>query len=519
MGVTINSIRGSSAYSGDLSGSFMSPEVVGLKGIAISGLPTSDNDTLLFNSASNEFYFSASADGGLSTVTTSGNITGSGDVSNPVVLKDDISLTSVTASFVGSLAGIASYASDSALLDGRDSTTFAATGSNVFRGNQTVSGSSTALFVYSTGSTTTSTTHAFKVMQSGSSYGGFSMGMVSNSAYPRFSALNSLGNTGAAFIMQPDGGDVYMFHGGSKFIMASSFPTVVNTHRFQVYATSPLSGAILIHTGTVDIRNGTLNVTGSTNINGNLTAATASITSDLTIGGNLFVNGSRTVVNTTDLTITDNIILIASGASTAAQLDGAGIHFGRLPSEDARIIYDAVNDEMEIYPAARSAEFRGSFAGSGAGLTGVLTSSYATNADTAQTASYVATASYATNAGTAATLSGFNATNPSFTAVTASYFTGSYLGDGTSLTGIPYDVAGEVTGSIVSGSELLNYLSPRAFTMQAFSQYTGSGAASAYVMKNGVSSSFPTTIAANDLITIISTTTGSKAYFTIKGAL
>jgi hypothetical protein len=38
-------------------------------------------------------------------------------------------------------------------------------------------------------------------------------------------------------------------------------------------------------------------------------------------------------------------------------------------------------------------------------------------------------------------------------------------------------------------------------------------------LKNGVSSSFPATITANYLIKIISTTTGSKAYFTIKGTL
>lgn len=94
-----------------------------------------------------------------------------------------------------------------------------------------------------------------------------------------------------------------------------------------------------------------------------VTAVTGTVSGDLTVQGNLYVNGSQTFVNTTDLTITDNIILIASGAANSAQLDGAGIHFGRLPSEDARIIYDSVNDWMEIYPGISSSLYTGNGAG------------------------------------------------------------------------------------------------------------------------------------------------------------
>ena len=94
-----------------------------------------------------------------------------------------------------------------------------------------------------------------------------------------------------------------------------------------------------------------------------ITAATGAVSGDLTVGGNLYVNGAQTVVNTTDLTITDNVILIASGAVNAAQLDGAGIHFGRLPSEDARIIYDSVNDWMEVYPGVSASLYTGNGAG------------------------------------------------------------------------------------------------------------------------------------------------------------
>jgi hypothetical protein len=161
-----------------------------------------------------------------------------------------------------------------------------------------------------------------------------------------------------------------------------------------------------------------------------------------------------TSVNSTNLEITDKYILIASGATNATALNGAGIQFGSVPSEDARIIYDAVNDEMEIYPAARSAEFRGAF-----------------------------------------------------------------VGDGSGLIGVPYDIAGDATGNIVSGSEIMNFAAPRPFTMQGFSQYTGVGAATSLIFLNGVSASFPSNVVESDLVTVICSTGGSKAYFTIKGIL
>jgi len=119
-------------------------------------------------------------------------------------------------------------------------------------------------------------------------------------------------------------------------------------------------------TGTV-----TLNLSDSPSVT-EITAVTGTISGDLTVNGNFYVNGTRTVVNTTDMTITDNVILIASGANSSAQLDGAGIHFGRIPSEDARIIYDSTNDWMEIYPAVSSSQFDGKFVGDGSGLTGVV---------------------------------------------------------------------------------------------------------------------------------------------------
>jgi hypothetical protein len=453
MAVTINNIRGVSAYTGDLSGSFMSPTVVGIAGVPVSGT-LSNGVTLIYNSASNKFeYGNTQVD--LSGYATLNALTGGLAAKADSSALADYLTTASAASTYATTASLASY-----LTTASAAVTYAITGSNTFVGNQIVTGSNTAFFIRSTGSIATSANHAFKVMQSGSVYGGFSMGMVSNSSFPRLAGLNSAGNTGASFVIQPDGGDVLMLHGNSKFIMASTFPSpFFTTHRLQVYSTNAASGAILVPTGTVDLRNGSLTVTGSifstAAVSASaLTASNALISNNLSVAGNLTVNGTMTSVNSTNLEITDKYILIASGAADAAALDGAGLQFGTVPSEDARIIYDAVNDEMEIYPAARSAEFRGAF-----------------------------------------------------------------VGDGSSITGIPYDLAGDVTGSIESGFVLMNYVAPRNFTMLAYTEYTGSGGVSGYVLKNGVSASFPSSISTGDLITVTATTSGDKAYFTIKGSL
>jgi len=62
-------------------------------------------------------------------------------------------------------------------------------------------------------------------------------------------------------------------------------------------------------------------------VDGNVTAASGTFGGDLSVAGNLQVNGALTYVNTTNLQVTDKMVVIANGAS-GAQLDGAGIYLG-----------------------------------------------------------------------------------------------------------------------------------------------------------------------------------------------
>lgn len=70
-----------------------------------------------------------------------------------------------------------------------------------------------------------------------------------------------------------------------------------------------------------------------------------SVGGDLTVTGNLQVDGTQTVLNTATLSVEDLNITVASGASNNAQADGAGITVG---GSNATILYDGTNDEWDF---------------------------------------------------------------------------------------------------------------------------------------------------------------------------
>ena len=88
---------------------------------------------------------------------------------------------------------------------------------------------------------------------------------------------------------------------------------------------------------------------GNTTINdisiGKLEADSAIFYYDVTIEGDLVVNGTTTTVNTTELLITDKNITIANGALSPEDADGAGI---TIDGAFATINYSFANDAFEL---------------------------------------------------------------------------------------------------------------------------------------------------------------------------
>jgi len=68
-------------------------------------------------------------------------VSGSDANLNSLIVNNNITASSMTSSFTGSLEGTSSFALNAGLLDGTGSATFATTGSNTFIGNQVITGS------------------------------------------------------------------------------------------------------------------------------------------------------------------------------------------------------------------------------------------------------------------------------------------------------------------------------------------------------------------------------------------
>ncbi len=104
---------------------------------------------------------------------------------------------------------------------------------------------------------------------------------------------------------------------------------------------------------------------------------------DVTVGGDLTVNGTTVTLNTETLTVEDNIILLNSNVSGTPSLD-AGIEIERGSSSNVSFLWDETNDRWTIGSESLVA---GTFIGALTGnVTGNLTGDVTGNADTATTA-------------------------------------------------------------------------------------------------------------------------------------
>jgi hypothetical protein len=181
---------------------------------------------------------------------------------------------------------------------------------------------------------------------------------------------------------------------------------------------------------------------------GNLEVSGLSTFNEVIVNGNLTVNGSATIVNSTSLSVVDKNITLANGAADAASANGAGITVG---GANATITYSSGSDSWVLNKAVSAT----SFSGAGTGLTGTavsLTVGTATVANALATArningvAFDGTADITVTAN-ASTLSGTTlaqtVTDSSLTSVgtlgnlsvTGTVTAGTFSGAGTDLTG------------------------------------------------------------------------------------
>ena len=126
---------------------------------------------------------------------------------------------------------------------------------------------------------------------------------------------------------------------------------VALSNTFNEFRTSFNDTANLVNsffTGSGDISANTITLTGQLRGPSTFTIDPAVVGDDtgtVVIKGNLQVDGLTTTINSTTLTVDDKNIVIASGATTTASANGAGI---TIDGANANIVYLASNDVINV---------------------------------------------------------------------------------------------------------------------------------------------------------------------------
>ena len=174
-------------------------------------------------------------------------------------------------------------------------------------------------------------------------------------------------------------------------------------------------------------------------------STTSNVTfNDVTVSGDLTVNGTLTSINSVDLTVTDKNITIASGATTAAAANGAGI---TVDGASATITYASGTDSWDFNKDVNitggltltadltAPTFVGNLTGNVTGnVTGNLTGNVTGNVTSTGPSSF-----------SNVTVSGGNINGTAIGATTASTVKGTTI---TATTGFVGDLTGNVTGNV-----------------------------------------------------------------------
>jgi hypothetical protein len=134
--------------------------------------------------------------------------------------------------------------------------------------------------------------------------------------------------------------------GGTRFVAPSSSSDVQLISHEATHAVIVQSDGIV---GAKVIIKGSAQVIASASIAdpGNLTVAGTVSATDVTVTGDLTVSGTTTSLNTTELTVEDNIITLNSGATGAPTLN-AGIEIERGSSTNVALRWNETSDKWEI---------------------------------------------------------------------------------------------------------------------------------------------------------------------------
>ena len=135
---------------------------------------------------------------------------------------------------------------------------------------------------------------------------------------------------------------------------ASIDVNIANIHTFTSSFGTTFSSSVDSRLDTLE-GTGTIQGVGTGN---NVTFASLTTTNNVTIGGDLVVQGNTVTLNTATLVVEDKIIQLASGSTNAAQANGAGIE---VMGASATFTYDSTPNAWTANIPISASAFTGSF--------------------------------------------------------------------------------------------------------------------------------------------------------------
>ena len=177
-------------------------------------------------------------------------------------------------------------------------------------------------------------------------------------------------------IFHAGGTDVPVADGGTGASSLTDGGVLLGSGTDAVTAMAVLAdGEMIVGDGSTDPvaeSGGTLRTSIGLGATDDVTFDSGSFTGDLTIAGDLVVQGTRTELQISQLKVEDTLITVASGSANSSAANGAGYEIEMGGQTNPSIIWDHVGQEFDFnYPISGS-EVTASFSGDGSGLSGVV---------------------------------------------------------------------------------------------------------------------------------------------------
>ena len=177
-------------------------------------------------------------------------------------------------------------------------------------------------------------------------------------------------------IFHAGGTDVPVADGGTGASSLTDGGVLLGSGTDAVTAMAVLAdGEMIVGDGSTDPvaeSGGTLRTSIGLGATDDVTFDSGSFTGDLTIAGDLVVQGTRTELQISQLKVEDTLITVASGSANSSAANGAGYEIEMGGQTNPAITWDHAGQEFDFnYPISGS-QVTASFAGDGSGLSGVV---------------------------------------------------------------------------------------------------------------------------------------------------